>query len=291
MRALKKSSQQISIFLSMSRNIRGTQLAKRFKLPYDLTVSENYNIVSNETQAQITELSKKIKENPYAVSLSTPLRKCTFHERIMPEAFLTRFSTGIDQRTNTVWAVPTLDDRHERGIGQGRYVAQNREVLHAFEQTGRYKYAFRSKAHYRPDMTDYIESRLVERVRSLMQVHLQQADFVTLHATTDVWKVQGGDSDNPSTIVFAIAFDIPADSPFRMIETIHQRNTTYNIPIYNAEAIWGPSDSNDLKSKITDMPKASNGSSAIALSSGPENLKTSIALWKLAGYRQTVNHS
>lgn len=51
----------------MSRNIRGTQVAKRFKLPYNLAVSEKCNRVSNETQAQITELSKKLKENPYGM--------------------------------------------------------------------------------------------------------------------------------------------------------------------------------------------------------------------------------
>lgn len=203
-----------------------------------------------------------------------------------------------------------MGDRHERGIGQGRYVAQNKKVLDAFEQTGmdvnigvtwfhliitfragRYKYAFRSKAHYRPDMTDYIESRLVENVRSLLQVHLQRTDFVTLHAMAEGWKVQGGGSDNPSAIAFAIAFDIPAGSPFRTIGTIHQRNTTYNIPIYNAEAIWPSSDSNEVRSKLTNLSKASKGRSAIAFSSGSENLKTSIALWKLAGYRQSVNHS
>lgn len=53
----------------MSRNIRGTQVAKRFKLPYDLAVPENYNRVSNETQAQIKELSKKIQENPYGMCI------------------------------------------------------------------------------------------------------------------------------------------------------------------------------------------------------------------------------
>lgn len=158
-------------------------------------------------------------------------------------------------------------------------------------RVGRYQYAFRSKAYYRPDMTDYIDSRLVEKVRSLMQVHLRQTDFITLQAATDGWKVQGGDRETHSAIAFAIAFDIPADCPCRTIETIHQRNTTYNIPIYNAEAIWGPSESNDLKSKITNLPKANDGKSAIALSDGPANLKTSIALWKLAGYRQSVNHS
>jgi hypothetical protein len=52
-------------FLVMSRNIRGTHIAKKFKAPYDLAVSDNSNRLSNETQVQLAEFSKKIQQNPY----------------------------------------------------------------------------------------------------------------------------------------------------------------------------------------------------------------------------------
>jgi hypothetical protein len=55
---------------------------------------------------------------------------------IYPTAFLTRFTVGVDSSTNLTWAVPTLGERHERGPGQGRYVAQNQQALNSFEKTG-----------------------------------------------------------------------------------------------------------------------------------------------------------
>ena len=55
---------------------------------------------------------------------------------IYPTAFLTRFTVGVDSSTNLTWAVPTLGERHERGLGQGRYVAQNQQALNSFEKTG-----------------------------------------------------------------------------------------------------------------------------------------------------------
>jgi hypothetical protein len=141
-------------------------------------------------------------------------------------------------------------------------------------------------------MTDYIESKLVEKAWSRMQAHLQRPDLITiLQASAGGWTAQSSCSDNCSKLAFAIAFDKATSGPFRTIETISQHNTTNNIPLYNADAIWDSKVSKYLKSRIPGLANTGPDGFAIALSSGPETLKTSIALWKLAGYRRSVNKS
>ncbi|KAH8550301.1 hypothetical protein BGW37DRAFT_498820 [Umbelopsis sp. PMI_123] len=227
--------------------------------------------------------------------LKAPLRKCTFHERAMPATFLSRFTIGLDSNTKLTWAVPTLGEKHERGPGQGRYVAQNEQVLNSFQKTARYKYTFRNKAVYRSDMTDLIQSKLSEIALKATRANLgRTSSIAALRYDADTWTVNGkAKADNLS---FALLFKPssaaePKKEPVRSIQNVTDGRSLSSIPFYDVDAIWGSTVADSLKQQLDIVNIHSHSPLAIAFTLDRESLKNATGLWKLAGFFRTVDNS
>ncbi|CAO3661564.1 unnamed protein product [Umbelopsis ramanniana] len=263
---------------------------KRFKLPYNLKLSKNEDRLSESIQSRVNELSEKVQRNPYAAMLKSPLRKCTFHERALPAAFLTRFTVGVDSSTNLTWAVPTLGDRHERGLGQGRYVAQNQQALNSFEKTARYKYTFRNKAIYRSDMTNFIKSKLSDTALTITKTNLENSSIITLRFDNNAWIVNGHvQTDN---ISFALLLNhLPGEKStiIRSFQNVTDGRSTTTIPFYDVDAIWGKSVADNLNQYSDSVNSHKEVPTAIAFTLDQKVSKNAIALWKLAGFFRSAN--
>ncbi|KAI9285365.1 hypothetical protein BC943DRAFT_360460 [Umbelopsis sp. AD052] len=267
-------------------------IPKRFKLPYNLKLTKNENTLPESLQSRVNELSEKLQRNPYAAMLKSPLRKCTFHERAMPSAFLTRLTVGVDKSTNLTWAVPTIGERHEHGLGQGRYVAQNQLALHSFEKTARYKYTFRNKAIYRSDMTNLIKSKLSDIALANTKANLERSSsMTTLRFDNGHWIVQ--DQVQADSISFALLFNqsLRADTKEgtrRSFQNITDGRSLTTIPFYDVEALWSKTIANSLKESLDNVNNDNEAPVAIAFTLDQKVSRNAIALWKLAGFFRTT---
>ncbi|GAB5590667.1 hypothetical protein Unana1_05567 [Umbelopsis nana] len=276
----------------MPHTLRAPAIPNRFKLPYKLTLRNDRRDLPQSVLAEVDAFSAKVKRNTYAAMLKSPLRKCTFHDRVMPAAFLTRFTVGMDANTNTVWAVPTFGESHERGVGQGRYVAQNRSVLDAFDKTARYKYTFRNMAKFRSDMIDYVASNLSQLAFSATTQNLKKPSLMaTLEQNNGVWTSLSND-DNQDLSFALLLNSLDNDMPNHRLRTIHDVSTKLHIqciPFYSADALWGAKVADSLKQQIIDIGELKSIPPAIAFKADRQTLRNSISLWKLAGFFRNVD--
>ncbi|KAG2183974.1 hypothetical protein INT44_008985 [Umbelopsis vinacea] len=247
-------------------------IPKRFKLPYNLKLTKNENTLPESLQSRVNELSEKVQRNPYA--------------------FLTRLTVGVDKSTNLTWAVPTIGERHEHGLGQGRYVAQNQLALHSFEKTARYKYTFRNKAIYRSDMTNLIKSKLSDIALANTKANLERSSsMTTLRFDNGHWIVQ--DHVQADSISFALLFNqsLRADTKEgtrRSFQNITDGRSLTTIPFYDVEALWSKTIADSLKESLDNVNNDNEAPVAIAFTLDQKVSRNAIALWKLAGFFRTT---
>jgi hypothetical protein len=230
-------------------------------------------------------------------------------------AFLSRFAVGVDLSTNLTWAVPTVGESHERGLGQGRYVVQNQLALQNFEKTGtyfyiiislncileaygvslwiaRYKYTFRNKAIYRSDMTNLIKSKLSDIALTNTKANLERSSsMTTLRFDNEAWILH--DPVQADNISFALLFtqSSGADSKkglIRSFQNVTDGRSMTTIPFYDVDAIWGRTVGDNLKQQLDNLNSDNEAPAAIAFTLDQKVSRNAIALWKLAGFFRTA---
>ncbi|KAL1920527.1 uncharacterized protein VTP21DRAFT_904 [Calcarisporiella thermophila] len=113
---------------------------------------------------KLTDFERKVLSNPYVAALSSPLRHCTYHDRVFPNAFLTRFIEAYDPSSNRIWIVPDTDNSRE---GYGRWCKFRAKTIEALYKDDRYK-LINPTAYFRSDMPLHIWERSLSHARDTL---------------------------------------------------------------------------------------------------------------------------
>ncbi|KAI9777950.1 MAG: hypothetical protein M1839_008485 [Geoglossum umbratile] len=65
-----------------------------------------YRAPKQRPSKELSPLQVKLKNNPYAQALSTPVRKCIILKAALPSFFLTRFNVAAHPETEALWYLP-----------------------------------------------------------------------------------------------------------------------------------------------------------------------------------------
>ncbi|KAK9695416.1 hypothetical protein K7432_012975 [Basidiobolus ranarum] len=110
-----------------------------------------------------------------AKMLSSSLRKCVYHEKIIPRDFLLRLTRAEVPGTSKV--VMTCDvGLSGKKMGKGKYVQARKSVVEALYKDGRYNYVAQG-AFYRADMAKHIGCLLATKSLSFLKSTLKQSRF------------------------------------------------------------------------------------------------------------------
>ncbi|CAG8472678.1 11677_t:CDS:10 [Paraglomus brasilianum] len=106
---------------------------------------------------KLSVFEQDIWASPYVAAIATPLRRCIYHDRLMPRHFLIRFIRLYDDKTNRLWLLPDITGKtyRDKRHGLAFYIRSRADVVSALTQEGKYK-QIQSDAYWRPDMIHHV---------------------------------------------------------------------------------------------------------------------------------------
>ncbi|KAL0145220.1 hypothetical protein V8B55DRAFT_1459633 [Mucor lusitanicus] len=226
---------------------------------------------NRRTPAQVRKLVKqdpdgleaRLHTNPYATMLASPLRKCSFHSRILPSKLLLRFGLAWHPETNRNWAFPTL----RKTTGFGYYVNFKKEIFQVL-QKGAYQATFRGAATYRSDMVEHVQDVLFQQTFAEFSKHpIQMYDLLEPMADKH-WKSKG-----TAKYQCILSFDATGTT---LCELDHQTQEQQHVPCYNMHHIWSPESIDRLKSQLN-IPE--NAQLALGVPKSIDTVQLATDLW------------
>ncbi|KAI9771818.1 MAG: hypothetical protein M1840_001588 [Geoglossum simile] len=254
---------------------------------------------------QLSPLQVKLKNNPYAQALSTPVRRCTVLNAALPSFFLTRFNVEAHPGTGALWYLPqaliksssrSKDSANPEGqppppVGPSGYTLSSSFLIRHITLTPAKRKGLSCKQPndlhggkanfvWRQDMHDFVLRLLRERVHDELKYLAVRRHFSSCLTLDHIQsKRQVG-----SVLWFGSPMgDVPvneANTGPASYATIPVRHPTTNAGLYNLPRLLGIELANALRHDFS----LGRRDEAVVVKSKRPAVDAGTWLWKLEGF-------